>query len=210
MPELRSTTYNNQRWYETPEGKFYPSITTVLGSKKKQYLLDWQKSLGPDKYKKETERTKERGHCIHAMMEKYLKNEANPTEGQDKVHIKQFNQLRIAVHKINNIHAQEATVFSDYLGVAGRVDCIAEYNNVLSVIDFKTSNSNKTEEMIEDYFLQETFYAMAFTEITGVPVEQIVTLMAVEKGIAPLIFKKEIFPYVLPLQQRIEEFYATA
>lgn len=210
LPELRSTTFKNKRWYEIPNGDFYPSITSVLSVKEKPYLVAWQKSLGPEKAKKENERTKDRGHSIHAMVERYLDNDDDPTKGHGKEHVKQFNQLRLVLHKINNIRAQEATVYSEFLGVAGRVDCIAEYNNVLSIVDFKTSNGNKTEEMIEDYFLQETFYALAFTELTGEPIEQIVTLMSVERGIAPLVFKKPIYPYILPLKARIDEFYATA
>ncbi len=208
LPELRATTFKNKRWYEIPNGDFYPSITSVLSVKEKPYLIEWQKSLGPEKAKKENERTKDRGHAIHAMMEKYLKNDNDPIKGQEKEHIKQFYQLKLVASKINNIRAMEATVYSDFFGIAGRVDCIAEFNGVLSIIDFKTSNGNKTEDMIEDYFLQETFYALAFTEMTGESVEQIVTLMSVERGIAPLIFKKPIVPYILPLKLRADDFYA--
>ena len=210
LPQLRTTTYKGQRWYETPEGNFYPSITTVLGVKKKQYLLDWQKSLGPAKAQKEVERTKLRGDAIHLMLEKHLKNDSNPTEGHEIEHIKRFNQVKLVLNRLNNIRTQEAALYSDYLGVAGRVDCIAEFDGILSIIDFKSSSGNKQEDMIEDYFLQETFYAMAFTEMTSMPVEQIVTLMAVERGIVPLVFKKSIEPYVIPLQKRIDEFYVTA
>jgi len=209
LPELQVTTHNNQRWYKTPDGAYYPSITTVLGNKPKQYLIDWQNSLGKEKAQKETERTKKRGDAVHLMVEKYLNNDPDPTKDQDPACIKNFNQLTILLSRITKIHAQEVALFSDYFGVAGRVDCVAEYNKVLSIIDFKTSTNDKSADMIEDYFLQETFYALAFYEMTGMKIEQIITLMAVEKGITPLIFKKPITPYISKLKQRIDEFYAT-
>jgi ATP-dependent exoDNAse (exonuclease V) beta subunit len=208
--ELRTKNLNGQRWYETPDGTFYPSITTVLGVKKKPHLIRWQQSLGPERANKEVERTKARGDAVHSMVENYLQNNPEPTKDHDPAHIRCFNQVKLVLHKVDNIRAQEVPLFSDYFSVAGRVDCIAEYNGILSVIDFKSSNGNKTEEMIEDYFLQETFYALAFTEMTGQEVKQIVTLMAVERGIAPLVFKKAITPYIVPLKKRIDEFYAAA
>jgi genome maintenance exonuclease 1 len=91
--------------------------------------------------------------------------------------------------------------------IAGRVDCIAEFDGVLSVIDFKTSNNNKDDKMIEDYFLQETFYALAYMERYGDEVNQIVTIAAVERGAVPLVFKKTITPYIIPLKRRVDEFY---
>ena len=193
----------------TPEDNYYPSITTVLGIQQKQYLIDWQNSLGKEKAQKEIARTKQRGDAVHLMVEKYLKNDPDPTKDQNPEFIKRFNKLTLLLSRINNIVAQEAALYSDYLGVAGRVDCIANYSDVLSILDFKSSTGEKDESMIEDYFLQETFYALAFYEMTGIKIEQIITLITTEKGPMPLIFKKSIMPYISPLKQRIDEFYDT-
>lgn len=198
---------DGKRWYLTPSDEYYPSITSVLGIKPKQYLIDWRNALGAPKANKEMERTKARGEAMHLMAERYIQNDPEPTKGQIVEHIKRFNQIKIGLNCINNIRVQEGALYSDTFQVAGRVDCIADYEGVLSVIDYKSSNNNKKEDMIEDYFLQETFYALAYFEMTGEYVSQIVTLMAVERGIFPLCFKKPISPYVVPLQKRIDEFY---
>ena len=141
------------------------------------------------------------------MAERYLNNEADPTRDQPNEYVRLFNQLRYGLKGIDNIRIQEIPLYSDELRVAGRTDCIAEYRGVLSVIDFKTSNGNKDEGMIEDYFLQETFYALAFYEQYGEEIDQIVTIVTVEKGAVPLVFKKPITPYIVPLIKRIAEFY---
>jgi genome maintenance exonuclease 1 len=163
--------------------------------------------LGVDKAKKETARCATRGTAVHLMAEKYLNNDPNPTENQPADYIKLFNQLKFGLHRINNIRIQEIPLYSDEFMVAGRTDCIGEFDGVLSVIDFKTSNNNKSEAMIEDYFLQETFYALAYLEMFGEEINQIVTITAVEKGAVPLVFKKQIIPYIIPLKRRIDEFY---
>jgi len=208
LEEMSTKDVKGKRWYVTPHGDMYPSITTLLSNKPKPHLENWRKMLGEDKAAKETARCADRGTSVHLMAERFLNNEENPTREQTNENIKLFNQIRLVLkNKINNIRAQEVPLYSDVLGVAGRVDCIAEYEGVLSVIDFKTSNNNKTEEMIEDYLLQETFYALAYYELTGESVQQIVTIMAVEKGIMPLVWKKPITPYISPLQKRVTEFY---
>jgi ATP-dependent exoDNAse (exonuclease V) beta subunit len=206
--ELTTKTINGLRWYKTPEGNYYPSITSILGAKEKPYLEAWRQMLGPDKAQKETDRCAVRGTAIHLMAEKYLNNEDDPTKDQPTEYIKLFNQLKYGLKRINNIRIQEIPLYSDEFMIAGRVDCIAEFDGVLSVIDFKTSNNNKDDKMIEDYFLQETFYALAYMERYGDEVKQIVTIAAVERGAVPLVFKKTITPYIIPLKRRVDEFYA--
>ena len=83
-----------------------------------------------------------------------------------------FHHALPYLDKINNIHAIERTLYSEYLGLAGRVDCIGEYEGELAVIDFKTSEKIKPEEWLENYFVQETFYAAAYYELTGIPVKK--------------------------------------
>lgn len=197
-----------KRFYTTPDGAKYPSITTVLGSGPKPWLEAWKTSLGPDKAAKETQRCSDRGTALHDMVEKYLKNVDTPTEGHERTNIGMFNQIKLQLNKrVGEIRAQEIPLYSHALKVAGRVDCVAEYDGVLSIIDFKTSNNNKTDDMIEDYFLQCTAYAVMFFEMYQVPIDQIVVVIAVEKGLMPLVFKREIFDYIQPLQDRIAAYY---
>lgn len=207
LPDLKSkTTPSGVRHYTTPEGEVYPSITTILGHKEKPWLKEWQNMLGVEKAKKETKRCADRGTAIHEMVERYLDNNEKPTAGHDQQHIRGFNQLKPRLNHINNIRAQEIALWSDELRTAGRVDCIGEYDGVMSIIDFKTSNNNKTDGMIEDYWLQTTAYSLMWYEQTGELIENITILMSVEKGMVPLVFQDTIDKYIQPLLKRVDEY----
>lgn len=205
--ELKSKDGPKGRFYTTPEGAKYPSITTVLGAGDKPWLADWRNSLGAEKADKETKRAADRGTAIHAMIEKYLNNEENVTAGYTHENIADFNKLRLMLKKIDNIYTQETPLWSDTLKVAGRVDCIGEFQGVLSIIDFKTSTNDKDASKIEDYFLQTTAYALMFEERYGIRIDNVVILMTVEKGAVPLVFKREIEPYIEPLVQRVTNYH---
>ncbi len=208
MPELKAVTSpSGKRVYTTPEGNKYPSITTMLGHKEKPWLKDWQNMLGKDKAAKETKRAADRGTAIHEMAEKYLNNEDGFTKGYDAQLVRGFNQLKFKLNNVNNIRIQEAALYSDTLKIAGRVDCVGEYDGVLSIIDFKTSTNNKDRGMIGDYFLQCTAYAIMWHEMTGESIEDITILMSVEKGMVPLVYQDKIDKYVAPLLKRIDEYY---
>lgn len=204
---LTDAITNGQRWYTLPSGVKYPSVTTVLGQKEKPQLTNWRNMLGPKKADKETKRCAERGTAVHKMAENFLNNIDNPTNGHSIDHQRLFRQLTMRLNKVNNIHAQELPLYSETLKVAGRVDCIAEYKGQLSVIDFKTSNNNKDIDIIEDYFLQCTAYALMYEELYGIFIENVVVLIAVEKGIMSLEFTKKIYDYIEPLVERINTFY---
>lgn len=197
----------SQRWYRCPNGESYPSVTTVLGHGEKPWLDNWRNMLGDAKADREQKRASERGTAVHEMAEKYLLNDENPAKGYKAEHARLFNQLKMRLNKINNIRAQELFMYSKRLRLAGTVDCVGEYDGVLSVVDFKTSNNNKDEDMVYDYFLQCTAYAIMFFEHFGEPIEDIVVIAAVEKGMMPMIFKKKIDDYVQPLLDRINTFY---
>lgn len=205
--DITTKTVNGKRWYILPDGRKYPSITTVLSHKEKPGLEEWRQSLGPKKADKETKRCAERGDAVHLMAEHYLNNVENPIEGHQKQHARLFNQIKLHLNKINNIRAQELPLYSDTLKLAGRVDVVGEYENVLSIIDFKTSNNNKDTALVEDYFLQCTAYALMYEELYDEFIEDIVIVMAVEKGMIPLVYKRKIDDFVEPLVERINTFY---
>lgn len=208
VQEMAAEMVHGRRYYTTPTGEKYPSITTVLGAKGKDWLNNWRTMLGAEKADKETQRCADRGTAIHDMIEKYLENDEEATKGYSRELVGLFNQVRMRLNQnVNNIRIQEAPLFSNRLKVAGRVDCIGEYDGVISVIDFKTSNGNKTSDMIEDYYLQCTAYAIMYYEMYGVLIEDIVIIMAVEKGMMPLVFKAQIYDYIDPLMERIDYFY---
>lgn len=205
--QLKSADTPKGRFYTTPLGIKYPSITTVLGYGDKQWLIDWRNSLGFEKADKEMKRAADRGTAVHLMLERHLQNNPNPTEGQQIDHISEFNSLKTFVKKINNIYAQEVALYSDTMKVAGRVDCIAEFNGKLAVIDFKTSSRDKKSDMIPNYYQQAAFYALAFQEMYDIQIEDIVIIMSVEKGL-PLVFHEKVDNWIEPLIQKIGVFHA--
>jgi len=207
IPELTVSNVGGKRHYVTPDGHKYPSITTVLGSKEKPWLDNWQKMLGDKKAEKEKKRATDRGNAIHEMVENYLNNKDKPTKGYDAEHIRGFNKLKYCLNRIDNIRAQEVALYSDVLKVAGRVDCIGEYNGTLSIIDFKTSSNDKNKNMIDDYFKQATAYAIMWYELTGESITNISILMSVEKGMVPLVFEDSIDNWVEPLLVDIHGYY---
>lgn len=208
LPDLNATTLESGiRHYNTPSGNSYPSVTTMLGHKDKPWLAEWRESMGEKAADKEMKRAGNRGTAVHTIIEKYLDNRPNPTKGYNPEYIKRFNQLKFFLAKIDNIHTQEAALFSDTLQIAGRVDCIGEYDGKLAVIDFKTSNNIKDREMVQDYFLQTTAYAIMYHEMTGIPIENVAILISVEKGMVPMVYQDQIDKYVSPLLKRIHEYY---
>jgi genome maintenance exonuclease 1 len=207
--ELTSIIKRGQRWYTTTNGNKYPSVTTILGNKKKDGIEAWKNALGPKKAKKEMDRCAARGTIVHEMIEKYLENEHIDAiiKNKEYSNVKMFNQMKTRLGKIDNIRVQEIPMFSDKLKIAGRVDCVAEYDGVLSIIDFKTSNNTKDINMVHDYFLQCTAYAIMYSTMFREPIENIVVIIGVEKGLAPMVYKKKIDDYIAPLLRRINEFY---
>jgi len=185
LPKLnRVTNEDGTRVYQTPTGNKYPSVTTVTGLLKKQSIIEWRKRVGEVEANRISSTAARRGTRIHSLAEKYLLNE---TVNPDMFDIEMWNKFKPILHNINNIYALEQSLFSDHLEVAGTVDCIAEYNGKMSVIDFKTSKRIKEKDNIHDYFMQCSAYAVAFEEMTKIPVPQIVILIAVDEE-DPLIF----------------------
>ena len=212
LTELTTQTVNFKRFYETPDGKLYPSITTVLSTRNKKGLFEWRKRVGDEVANYVARTSAARGTAVHHMCEDYLNN--FPTEWPDKwkEHEKKFlpfclfKQLQNKVlQKIDNIRSQECALFSNKYRVAGRVDCIAEYNGKLSIIDFKTSTKERNDEWNENYYIQASAYAEMFEEQTGTPIEQIVILVVTEDG-AVQEFVKEKYDYIPLLVESIDNF----
>jgi len=188
IPERQ--TVKGVRRYVTPEGNVYPSITTILGNQPKPGLVEWRKRVGDIEANKIMREASSLGTAVHDLCEQYLYNYKLKTSNNEATGI--FNRLRFLLGNIDNIIGLEIPLYSDQLKVAGTADCIAEYNGMLSVIDFKTSKKPKKEEWIEDYYIQAFFYAIAFFERTGVIPEQVVILIAIRDVFEVQVFKKSM------------------
>ena len=203
FPNLKAKTTEKGRRYFV-EGNAYPSVTTVIGEKKKKSILEWRRKVGEDEANAISKRATTRGNKCHKLAEDYLSNKPLDRYRDDVLSLGLFHQIRPYIDKINNIHALEESLYSHTLKLAGRVDCIAEYDNELAIIDFKTSTKFKREEWIQDYFSQETAYAIMFQELTGLKVKQLVTIIAVETGTPQVFIKKDILTYVPKLKEYID------
>lgn len=196
LPEMIKETTSSGRKYFTPEGNAYPSVTTVLSIVGKRELMEWRKRVGEEEANRISRQASSRGTSVHKMCEDYLNNKEDWKGKHQPANIFMFQTLKpIIDEKINNIWFQETHLYSDRLKTAGQVDCIAEFENELSVIDFKTSRRPKKEESILGYFMQVAFYAAAFYERTNKPIKQGVILIAVDES-EPQIFKINTFDYL--------------
>ena len=209
LPKLETQTIDYKRFYITPEGEAYPSITTVLSIRKKEGLIEWRKKIGDKVANYVAGKAAARGTKVHHMCEDYLNNQHLNYPDEFEKHKKDFlpwclfNQLKEQVlHKINNIYVLEGSLYSDKYKVAGRVDCICEYNKIPSVIDFKTSTRERTDDWNENFYIQGAAYAEMFYERTGIEIKQIVILVVTEDGtVQEFIQEKE--PYLNYLSEAI-------
>ena len=203
FPDLKAKTTAQGRRYFV-EGNAYPSVTTVIGEMKKKSIMEWRRKVGEEEANAISKRATTRGNKCHKLAEDYLSNKPLDRYRDDVLSLGLFHQIRPYIDKINNIHALEESLYSHTLKLAGRVDCIAEYDNELAIIDFKTSSKFKREEWIQDYFSQETAYAIMFQELTGLKVKQLVTIIATEQGTPQIFVKNNILEFVPKLKEYID------
>ena len=194
--ELNKKEMNGIRLYNLPNGDWVPSITSVTSFYNRQIFIDWRNRVGLEEANRITKRATARGTDFHQVCQDYLENKElvwNDYQPMTKI---MYHHAKPYLDKINNIHAIERTLYSEYLGLAGRVDCIAEYEGELAVIDFKTSDKIKPEKWIENYFVQEMFYAAAYYELTEIPIKKLITLMVTPGGEVK-VFDKETKTIIL-------------
>ncbi len=203
LPEITTESIKGKRFYVTPEGNKYPSITTVLSDRNKEGIVKWRESVGNDVANQVMRQAASRGTAVHTLIENYLNNEE--LSKQDVLPVALFVTMKSELDNINNIRIQEGGLYSDKLGVAGRVDCIAEYKGKISVIDFKTSTKEKKEEWVENYFIQGSAYCEMYEERFLQPIEQVVILIVTEDG-AVQTFIKDKRDYLPLLKTAIKEF----
>jgi len=203
IENLKSFNEDGKRFYSTPTGEKLPSVTTVLGALKKKEIMEWRKRVGEETANKIARKASGRGTNVHTLCERYLNNEELGVIMPDAKEM--FFSIKPILNKINNIHYQEQSLWSIELGLAGRVDCIAEFDGVLSVIDFKTSKRIKAKKDIDDYFWQTTAYAKMYEELVGNPINDIVIIMAVENS-EPIVFKEKTINHIDGLKEAIQKY----
>ena len=207
--EMKAEMVDGKRVYLTPDGKHYPSVTTVIGNnpKKQAGLARWRARVGKEKAAAISSRSAARGTKYHSIVEDYFNNKLDIDQYKKfPLPTIMFHNSKHVLDRINNIYLQEGALYSNHLEIAGRVDCIAEFDGELSIIDFKTSAEPKKETYMYDYFLQETAYACCLQELYSLTVKQLVTIVACENGETQVVIKPPKKEYLLKLIDYIDEY----
>ena len=194
---------NGKRYYTTPEGKHYPSVTTVTGLLNKKWIKAWRKKIGEEKANKISRKAAGRGTRYHHLQEDFLNNKLTEERLKEAtpLDLMMFNQTKELTSKLGDIYMLEGSMYSNELEIAGRVDCVAEFAGKVSVIDFKTSTRRKSPSQVKSYFLQETAYATMFEEMYSVPIERIVTIVSVEETGQSQLFVEEPKNWIEPFKE---------
>ena len=205
LQDLPTENINGKRHYVTPEGNKYISITSLLSHLSAAGISQWRARVGEAEANKISRQASSRGTRVHNICESYVKNQDGILDDALPDAIDMFNSIQPFLDRIDNVHVIEGALYSDELGLAGRTDLIAEFDGNLSVIDYKTSRKVKNWEMCHAYFMQGAFYAYAYEELTGTPLNNIVIIMAVEND-KPLLFRETRNRWLNPLKQVITKY----
>ena len=203
---LEQVNTDTGRYYKTPAGVLYPSVTTVTGLMNKKSIMEWRQRVGNEEANRISSKAASRGTRMHKLFEDYLDNADIDDSKYSFQDIENFFTIRPYIDDyIDNIHLQETRLYSDYLKMAGTVDCIAEWKGKLSVIDFKTSTKYKNRDHITNYFCQASAYAIMYEERFKVPVNRIVIFISVDND-EPQIFEDRRDTYTKQLLEVREQY----
>ena len=203
-PSLTREMIDGVRYYDTPDGKKLVSITSVISHYNREVFREWRARVGNDEANRVTKQATSRGTDMHTLAENYLCNRKLPPVQPLSEYL--FKQAKPDIDKIDNIHAIEQSLFSNELGIAGSVDCIAEFEGELAVIDFKTSKKPKPREWIDSHFVQCAAYACMLYEMTGIMVKKFVIIMSCENGEVEIYEEYDKRKYINLLSEYIREF----
>jgi CRISPR/Cas system-associated exonuclease Cas4 (RecB family) len=203
-PSLDRQTIDGVRYYDTPDGQKLVSITSIISHYNREIFMKWRKRVGNEEANKISKQSTSRGTDMHTLVENYMMNKDLPTVQPLSEFL--FKQAKTDLDRIDNIHAIEQALFSRQLGVAGTVDCIAEFDGELAVIDFKTSKKPKPEKWIQHYYVQCAAYACMLFEMTGIIVKKFVIIMSCENGEVEVYEQYDKRKYINLLKEYITEF----
>lgn len=210
--ELTAKTEKSGRVYTTPGGSKYPSVTTVLGYRDRWKWAEWRKKIGEEEANRISRHACTRGTSVHNIAERYINNEPDfirtPNDKMPHVQFAWKTLKKVIDENVGKVHMQECTLYSDDLKIAGRVDCIAEFDGEPAIIDFKTSGRVKAEKEISSYFMQECAYAVMFKEHTGIDIKKLITIMVVDNEPKPIVFEQTVESWEDKLRAEIDYYYS--
>jgi hypothetical protein len=206
LPELLTESIDGKRYYVGTNGNKLPSVTSILGTIYGGWVHEWRAKVGEEVANKISQQAATRGTAIHKLCEEYILNKPDYLKGHVPVNIEMFSKMKKELHRINNVYAIEAPLFSEKTRCAGRVDCIAQFDGYPSIIDYKTSRRIKTKEDIESYFVQMTLYSLMFEDMTNIKCKQLVVIMGVDHE-DPLVFIADRKEYITKAAEAISNYY---
>jgi genome maintenance exonuclease 1 len=207
LPQLERETIDGVRYYKVPDKDEFlklVSITSVTSHFNREIFVKWRKKVGEEEAQKITKAATNRGTDMHTLVENYLHNKDLPPVSPLPDFL--FKIAKTNLNRINNIHSLEGSLYSKKLGIAGTVDCIAEFDGELAIIDFKTSKKPKPREWIEHYFVQCMAYGCMLYELTGISVKKLVIIMACENGECVIYEERDKSKYIKLLTEYIRTF----
>ena len=208
LPKLTRETIDGVRYYSVPDEEELlklVSITSVTSHFNKDIFVIWRKKVGNEEADRITKAATTRGTDMHTLTEHYLKNDQVLPE-VPPISDFLFKISKGELNKIDNIHSLEGALYSKQLGIAGTVDCIAEYDGELSIIDFKTSKKPKPRDWIEHYFVQAMAYGCMLYELKNISVKKLVIIMACENGECVVYEEYNKAKYIKLLDKYIRKF----
>jgi len=202
LPKMSTVNIDGTRYYVTPQGNRYQSVTTLTGKLNAKEIQEWRQRVGEEKANKISTRAANRGTSMHKMVENYLHNRPlNLQEENNPLNKEMFVKIMPLVDRLDNIKIIEGAMYSDELELAGTTDCVAEYNGDLAVIDFKTSTRMKKKENVKNYWMQGAAYGKMYHEHYGVAPKSVILMISVETaGFAQIMIE----PYEKCLEMLIE------
>ena len=206
VPKLQQINENGTRYYVTPEGSKYPSITTVLSAYNQKAIFDWRKRVGEEEANRISTRASNRGTQMHLICEKYLQNDEKFWGKAPPLARDMFSSIQKYVDMVEEVYGNEVALYSHELKTAGRIDVFCKMGGKPVILDFKTSSRHKSEKDIKNYFLQTTAYAIMIKELTGIVIPKVVVLIAVEDQ-TPQYFIKNVKDYEEEVRQVFKNYH---
>ncbi len=204
--DLSAKTGATGRTYTTPDGNNYPSITTVLSILSREAIQAWRARVGEEEANKVSRIASGRGTAVHDLLERYVNNDPDFAKGVMPHILQSFKDVQEQLDtRLTKVYSQEAPLYSNHLGLAGRVDCVGVWDGKDSIVDYKTSRKLKKKEWVKGYFMQCCAYAIMWEERTGMPITQLVVLIAVDNE-EPQVFIEHRDNWVKPLLDVIEQY----
>lgn len=204
--DLSAKTGSTGRTYTTPDGNNYPSITTVLSILSREAIQAWRARVGEEEANKVSRIASGRGTAVHDLLERYVNNDPDFAKGVMPHILQSFKDVQEQLDtRLTKVYSQEAPLYSNHLGLAGRVDCVGVWDGKDSIVDYKTSRKLKKKEWVKGYFMQCCAYAIMWEERTGMPITQLVVLIAVDNE-EPQVFIEHRDNWVKPLLDVIEQY----